>query len=68
MKRVISTALLLVMVLGMFGLLACGGGGGAASPTPTPAVTATPTPGTSPAPDGPSGFTWNDMPIYPGAH
>ena len=73
MKRVISLALLVLMVLASISFAACTGGGGA---PPTGGTTAPPsnegtTPpsggDTTPPPSGGGGFTWNDMPVYPGA-
>jgi hypothetical protein len=57
-KKAIS--LLLVLVLGCIGLVACGGGEGSSGGAAPPEEEGTP-------PSG-GGFTWNDMPVYPGAN
>ena len=58
MKKAIS--LLLVLMLGCVGLVACGGGEGSSGGAAPPEEEGTP-------PSG-GGFTWNDMPVYPGAN
>jgi len=64
MKKAISLALVLIMMLSCISLVACGGGEEEA-PTPTPTPSPTSEPATTP-PSG-SGLTWNDMPVYSGA-
>ncbi len=67
MRKTISLMLLIVMVLACVGFTACGVGEvtppSSGGTTPTPSDGGTPTP----APSSGGGFTWNDMPIYPGA-
>ena len=64
MKKAISLVLALVLILGLVGLVACGGNGDEADN----GTTATPTAGNeTEAPSSNSGLTWNDMPIYSGA-
>lgn len=58
MKKTISLLLLIVMVLACISLAACQAG-----EMTTPSDGGTPTP----APSSGGGFTWNDMPVYPGA-
>jgi len=58
MKKAISLALVLIMMLSCISLVACGGGEEEA-PTPSP----TSEPATTPSG---SGLTWNDMPVYSG--
>jgi len=68
LKKVISVALALVLMLGCVGLVACGGGGGEGGTAPPPSnggVTA-PSEGEATPPSG-GGLTWNDMPVYSGA-
>lgn len=65
MKKVISLVLVLVMVLACASLVACGGGGApppSGEPTPPPSED-----GVTPPPSAEGGFTWDDMPTYPGA-
>ena len=56
MKKVMSLVLLTLMVLASLSFAACVGG----------ATTPPSGEGTTPPPSG-GGFTWNDMPVYPGA-
>jgi len=68
MKRLVSLSLVVVLILGSVGLVACGGKESEPTqePTQTPSPTTTPSPTqTAPSPTG--GLTWNDMPIYSGA-
>ena len=66
MKKVLSLVLVVVMLLGCIGFVACGGGDGGTTP-PSNGETAPPSNGdTTPPPSGVGGFTWNDMPVYPG--
>lgn len=70
MKRAISLALVLIMMLSCIGLVACGGGEEEVttpSPPSEPATTPTTTPTEEPTPPASSGLTWNDMPVYSGA-
>ena len=57
MKRLICVALALVVAFTCLGLAACGGGDGGTTPSD----------GDTTPPSGVGGFTWNDMPVYPGA-
>lgn len=59
MKKVISLVLVVVMMLGCIGFVACGDGE-EVGPPPTEEEEAPP-----PSEDG---LTWNDMPVYPGAN
>lgn len=64
MKKVVSLVLLVVMVLACAGFAACDGGGApppSGEPTPPPSED-----GVTPPPSA-GGFTWDDMPTYPGA-
>lgn len=65
MKKVISLVLVVVMMLGCIGLVACGGGDGETTP-PSNGETVPPSNGEPPPSEG--GLTWNDMPVYPGAN
>ena len=58
MKKVISLVLVVVMMLGCIGLVACGGGEEVGQP---------PTEEEEAPPSG-VGLTWADMPVYPGAN
>jgi len=64
LKKVISLALVLVLLLGCIGLAACGGG---EEGTPPPNGEATPPSNGGAAPPSGGGLTWNDMPVYSGA-
>jgi hypothetical protein len=68
MKRVISFILVMILLAGCVGLVACGTkkGGETETPTSTPTPTPTTTPTSTTTPSG-GGLTWNDMPIYSGA-
>ena len=74
MKKIVAVVLLVAMVLACASVAACGGGG----VTPPPAGEPTPAPPSETTPPQPSdggvtppssggGFTWDDMPVYPGA-
>ncbi len=65
MKKVISLVLVVVMMLGCIGLVACGGGDAETAP-PSNGETVPPSNG-EPTPSE-DGLTWNDMPVYPGAN
>ena len=65
MKKVISLVLVVVMMLGCIGLVACGGGEEVGQP-PTEEEEAPPT--EEEAPPSGVGLTWADMPVYPGAN
>ncbi len=68
MKKVLSLVLVVVMMLGCIGFVACGGGEGETTPPPSNGETVPPSNGeTTPPPSG-VGLNWNDMPIYPGAN
>ena len=60
MKKVISLALALILLLSLAGLVACNGGDTADNGA-TPADE-------NGAPSGSAGLTWNDMPLYSGAN
>ena len=64
MKRIILLALVLVMLVSCIGLVACGDGdeNGTASPPPSNEVT-----NSTPSVPSEDDFTWNDIPVYPGA-
>ena len=65
MKKVISLVLVVVMMLGCVGFVACGGGE-EVGPPPTEEEEAPPTEEEEAPPSG--AFTWNDMPVYTGAN
>jgi len=67
LKKVISLVLVVVMMLGCIGLVACGGGE-EVGPPPTEEE-APPPSEEEPTPPPPGvGLTWGDMPVYPGAN
>ena len=66
MKKVLSLVLVVVMILGCIGFVACGGEDGGTTP-PSNGETVPPSNGETTPPSGVGGFTWNDMPVYPGA-
>lgn len=66
MKKVVSLALLVVMVLACASFAACGGGEVAQPPEEEPAPAPSEDEVTPPSSDG-GGFTWDDMPTYPAA-
>ena len=65
MKKVISLALVLVVLLSCIGLVACNEEEGT-EPTPSGNEVPSPSVGESAQPAS-GGFTWDDMPVYPGA-
>jgi len=65
LKKVISLVLVVVMMLGCIGLVACGGGDAETAP-PSNGETVPPSNGELPPSE--DGLTWNDMPVYPGAN
>jgi len=68
LKKVLSLVLVVVMMLGCIGFVACGGGEGETTPPPSNGETAPPSNGeTTPPPSG-VGLTWADIPVYPGAN
>jgi len=66
LKKIISLVLVVVMMLGCVGFIACGGGEEVGQP-PTEEEEAPPTEEEE-APPSEDGLTWNDMPVYPGAN
>jgi hypothetical protein len=67
LKKVISLVLVVVMMLGCIGFVACGGGDGGTTP-PSNGETAPPSNGETTLPPTTGSVTWNDMPVYPGAN
>lgn len=69
MKKLISLVLVLVMMLGCVGLVACGGGEEDVTAPPPSEVEVTAPPPSEEKPTPPPGgvLTWSDMPIYSGA-
>lgn len=68
MKKVISLVLVVVMMLGCVGLVACGGEEGVTTPPPEEAAPPPPEEEAPPPPPPAGGLTWNDMPVYPGVN
>ncbi len=66
MKKVIPLVLVVVMMLGGIGLVACGGE--EVGPPPTEEEEAPPPTEEEAPPPSEVGLTWNDMPVYPGAN
>jgi hypothetical protein len=64
LRKVISLLLVLVIMLGCIGLVACGGEEESGT-TPTNGEPTAPAEKETPSSGG--GFTWDDMPVYPGA-
>ena len=69
MKKIISLVLIVVMMLGCVGFIACGGGETETTPPTEEEDVTPPSDEGEPTEPPPSGaFTWNDMPVYTGAN
>lgn len=69
MKKIISLVLVVVMMLGCVGFIACGGGETETAPPTEEEDVTLPTEEGEPTELLPSGaVTWNDMPVYTGAN
>jgi hypothetical protein len=68
MKRLISIMLVLAMVMGSVGFVACTCAQSETTPPPSNGGTVPPSNGDTTPPPTTGGVTWNDMPVYPGAN